>query len=107
MREILFKAKKYFIRDKNYSVYGSYSWKDYEVISETVSQFTGLTDKNGVKIFENDIMKNKINGVGVVKYGNYAEFMLDFIDDIFCSSFCLAILREYKVIGNVFDKEVK
>lgn len=48
----------------------------YKVIPETVCEYTGLTDKNGRKIFENDIVGRyseyrKEWYYGVVKYGEF------------------------------------
>lgn len=70
-----------------------------EVDYKTVGQYTGLTDKNGVKIFEGDILEAESGNIGYVMFINGA-FMKS------CNSKDMPFLIASDVnavIGNVFD----
>lgn len=118
MREILFKAKR--LSDDEW-VEGYYigpismldvyeicdihdiTGSSVEVNPTTVCEYTGLTDKHGVKIFEGDIMKFAAYGVdykGAVTFinGNFGVLCKQaspFLDDV--------IKRGGTVIGNIHD----
>ena len=82
---------------------------EIEVLPETVGQFTGLTDKNGKKIFEGDIVKScECNDVYSVKYfdnDGYPAF--DCVPDVplcECNGLSYLVNEEgCRVIGNIHD----
>ena len=93
---------------------------DFEIDPETLCEFTGLTDKNGKMIWENDIVKasysidnysslfktmsveNFVN-VNCLVIFDFAEFKLKNPNSLYCKS----ILGSYneEIIGNIHDNK--
>lgn len=151
MREILFKAKRidngewvegYYLRDQ-YHIGGKdiiFYRKDSDRFTvytniidiETLCQFTGLYDKNGNKIWENDILMCHENpedlikvafgefGVRNIETGSIVDKVIGWYYEIIptdaisrCEPFCWPMpLTEYyidrcemEVVGNIFDNK--
>ncbi len=138
MREILFKAKCTDTREwvEGYPVkYGPVYWMyigkvdisipytnefkttiyppiKYVISPKTLCQYTGLTDKNGKRIFEGDIIKASKFGVDDGKGHNFAGYDLfsvkwDNGGFVLFNRWRRFNLRDskkdYEVVGNIFD----
>ena len=99
-------------------LYGFLSWNDYNkkqffinnlaVLASTVGQYTGLTDIEGKRIFEGDIVEFNDNRY-VVEWDNYdCHYYLsnDEVDELDLSPVLnneLVETTQLKVVGNVFQ----
>ncbi len=76
----------------------------FSVYSDTVGRYIGLTDRNGVKIFEGDILKvEDYRGQSIIKVSWERNGLCFCGDDSYFLSDFFQILAEVEVIGNIYD----
>ena len=111
MREILFRGKDVINGEWHYGYYvrrfddciihSGVLPNDYYIVKpETVGQYTGLTDKNGKKIFEGDVVfdpEMKENHIVMFDEGGFCT------EEMFLQSYLCFDEMEIEVICNIHD----
>ena len=80
-------------------------FNDVEIDPETLCQYTGMVDRNGKRIWEDDIVKHEISDtLGTVKW--YQEDYVGWcVDDVMIDEqqFTDEMWNECEVVGDIFD----
>lgn len=113
-REIKFRGKRV---DRNEWVYGYLLKADYGLAicedlsktsllyidGETIGQYTGLKNKNGVEIYEGDIINDVDYGIMICKYINGSFVWQNIENELYIKLF--NYIPNMEIIGNIYENK--